>query len=223
MTEAEQKSSGSGVKWLIGCSVALVATGILCVGGGLIFGAYFGTRAVEMAKEAVADVAYEGVMGWFEESGLPEEEVAEIGVHLDRLRSAVPAGNVDIDKLGQVFEEIAEGPLLPMGIAYGFASYGLANPALSADERAEAMQDVRRFQKGLWEGTISARDGLRVFENSRGGGSRNNEVNWEDVRQVRWTAGEIRHLADGAGITDTEFDFDISDEIGKRVSEVLGD
>jgi hypothetical protein len=214
MTEGKKKSGGGAAKWVIGCLVGLVAVAVLCGGGAWVFWG--------VAVDRISSLVLDEMVAELERSGIPQEETDDIRSHLERLKDGVLDGGVAGEDLERVAEEFAEGPLLPMGISFGFESYALANPGLSAEEREAGKQDIRRFRKGLWEERIDTRSALEVFETVQVGG----EVakgNWDDVEEVRGIASEIRRLADDAGVQDTDFDFDVSDEVGRMVNELLGE
>lgn len=214
MVEAKKKSSGGGaLKWVIGCLVALVAIAILCAGGMYFLGGYVVDRVSEFALDQVTEK--------LEEAGIPQDEVDDIRHHLGRLKDGAFEGDVEGNDVERVAKEFSEGPLLPMGISFGFESYALQNPGLSAEEREAAVANVHRFRKGLWERVIDPHAALEVFEATQVG----NETvrgNWEEVDQVREMNEEIRLLVEAANVEPGEFDFDVSDEVGRMVDELLG-
>jgi hypothetical protein len=61
------------------------------------------------------------------------------------------AGTLTIEQMQRITEEIAKGPLLPAGVAWGLQERYVAVSLLNDQEKAEANLHLQRLARGVWE------------------------------------------------------------------------
>ena len=156
--EQESKSSGSGVMKVlgIGCLVVILVPGIIgflawqkyqAVGGldGLIQAG--GGKAIEIVVNEVAAEMLEGMK-------IPEADRAAILAPIKNLGEKIAKGDIKIDQIDNFSKTLAEGPVLGVLMAEGFAHSYLQDSGLNGEEMSRALLTINRFQQGFVNETI---------------------------------------------------------------------
>ena len=156
--EQESESGSSGVLKVlgIGCLVVILIPGIIgllawqkyqAVGGldGLIQAG--GGKAVEIV---VTEVASE----MLERMKIPEDDRNAILAPIKGLGDKIAKGEIKTDQLEAFAESLAEGPVLGVTMAEGFAHSYLQNSDLNGEEMSRALLTINRFQQGFVNETI---------------------------------------------------------------------
>ena len=149
--ESENDSSGVLKIVGIGCLVVILVPSIIgflgwqkfqAVGGleGLIQAG--GGKAIEIVVTEVASEMLEGLK-------IPEHDREAILAPIKGLGDQIADGKIDVDRLDAFVETIAQGPILGVLLAEGFAHSYLEASSLSGEEMTRALLTINRFQQGF--------------------------------------------------------------------------
>jgi len=205
--DAEPKKS-KVVPWLIGCSIAIVVVGALCVGGSWFAFNAFVDKAIEVGHQELTRMV--------EESQLPEEQIASMTHDLDRLRDAAIDRKIELANLEGLDSEFER--VLSLGVVQWYSVEVLGSTDLPEEERASARRTMERFARAIHEEKLDIDDvdlEVKVDEHTTETGY--------DVDQVRRDVERVKARVDGAGIPDEPFQADVALEFTRLTDGILGE
>lgn len=154
----QESDGGTGVLKVlgIGCLIIVLLAGVSglfiwqkfqSVGGleGLIQSG--GGHAIELV---VTEVASEMLA----EMNIPEQDRDAILAPLKGLGEKIADGKINVDQVEAFAKTLAEGPILGVLLAEGFAHNYLQASGLSGEEMTQALLTINRFQQGFVNETI---------------------------------------------------------------------
>lgn len=140
---------GGASKVVVGCLVVLVlALGALVAGGFFVAQNWRGwmASAVEIGINETASQA-----------GLAPSQLDEIKAQVGALMDDFRAGNVTLEQLGLVAEELTEGgDIIAMGVVQGVGTQYLGAVQLDEAAAASGRMAIQRFVQGLNDGSIES-------------------------------------------------------------------
>ncbi len=202
---------------MIGCLAALLLViGIVAAGGIYLY---------LNARSLVADAGRQAVAAAVNESELPTDQKVRIIAEVDALAAEFEAGNVSFEDLQRVMEQLAEGPLLPLGAVYAVKENYLDPSELTDEEKAEGHLALNRFAQGV----LAKKLGERDIEEVTAPLDKNALPNQWDLKEPdQVTPDELRELlatakakADEAGIPETMLEIDIAQEVSDAIDRAL--
>jgi len=111
-----------------GCLVVLAILLILAIAGGVY---------VSMNWRAwTADWTVQGVEQMLSQSDLPEEQRSAVMVEVQGLADDFKAGDVTLDELGKIANELIESPIIPVAAVYGTRKAYFEESGLTEEEKA---------------------------------------------------------------------------------------
>lgn len=206
--------------WLLGCSVALVLTFVLCAGGAWLGFTWLTGFAWDKGIEAT--------LTGLEEAGFTQSELDEFRGHIERLRAGYEDGSVELAEIGELVQDVVDGRILPVALTRHFEHDYVPRAELSPEESARAVIDVQRFARGVWEQTIPTSTWERVFRVHGGDFTvENGESDWERAwrtpEDVRAVLEDVRAEVERVGIPDEPYTVRLGEEFGAMVDELLYD
>ncbi|MEQ8850521.1 MAG: hypothetical protein RIB32_01915 [Phycisphaerales bacterium] len=216
---------------LAGCLIALGVVLVLLIAGGVFVALNW--------RGWTAGAMESGLVTMVEDSDLSNTEKSEVIVEVKRLTSAFRAGDVTVEELGRIFEELAESPLLAAVVVYGTSKEYVDPSGLSEEEKAQAKITLSRLTRGAIEEKITFEELEAVLEPMHaepgantgpdyridlGDGRRielkpPSETSDDDLRAMLANAAA---KADEAGIEAAPSEIDASAEISQAIERALG-
>ena len=196
----------SALPWLIGCSAAIVLTGLLCIGG-----SWF---AINSGMDALIEASHEGLVTMVEESQLPSDQVDSVKMDLDRLREAALAREIDLERLEGLEGEFKR--TISLGFVQWYEIEVIASVQFEEDERLAAQRVMERLARGIQEGAIDLEDvdlNVKIDEETM--------ENGYDPAEVRADIDRVRAKVDEAGIPDEPFQVDVAEEFARLVDGIV--
>jgi hypothetical protein len=185
-----------------------------------------GVYAVRNYNVWIAHGITAGMNALINNSGIPEQEKAEVTQIISQLKEGYLAEEITMAELGQVLEAIGSCPALPIGLVVQFEQSYVEPSGLNGEEKAAARLHLNRLARGLADGRISwsvIEEILDPISDTGADGKQNlrspDRVSDTDILEVLVTAREI---ADEAEISEEMIEVDISDEFKKSVEAALG-
>lgn len=202
---------------LIGCLVMFIGTVAVC--GGVFW--YVTSNVKRLATDFARNAAAQAIR----DSELSDEDKDVVVAQIDRLADAYKAGDIELEDMGQIIEELFKSPLFAQIIITGAQEAYIKNSALSDDEKAEAKITLRRVIQGAIEEKISQSEIEELMDyisHDPGNGQRQmkpaHEVSEEELREF---LAECKRLADEAEIPIDLPDVNIGKEFKKAIDEAL--
>ena len=210
---AEQKSGGSSCLKIAGVGCLIII--LVAVAGGIYVAKNWKAWSAD-AMVAVCDNAVK-------ESELPDDQKAAIKGHIDRLATGFKNGDVSVEQLGQVLKELAEGPILPLGLVYAVEKHYVLVSALTEAEKKAASLSLQRFARGVVEKKINQGAINEVTAMIQEPGDDGDKQIKEKLTKEELTAflAAVKGKADEAKIPMEPYKVDIAAEIGKAVDAAL--
>lgn len=155
-----------------------------------------------------------------QQSGLAPQEQQAVMQRVQTLASEFKEGKLTIEQLQRITEEIAKGPMLPAGMAWGLQERYVAVSLLNDQEKAEANLHLQRLARGVWEKKLAMDvfDGVvaPVSEKQPGGTMRpKGQLTLEELKGLVQRAKE---QADAAGLPMEPFTFDAAAELDRAIA-----
>ncbi|MFN3152333.1 hypothetical protein [Bremerella sp.] len=214
--EEPKKSGGGCTTAIIGCLVVcLVLAGVACGVGYYVY-INIGVMAANLAETQLNAA--------IDEFDLPEDQKAGMKEQVSRVAQGYRDGDISMEQLGSVAENILESPAftaVPVEIA---RSNYIEPSGLSDEEKADAKKQLQRIAQGAFEKKVSEEelkallDGRIADEQPDGNLQFRSEVPDEDLRDLIAAAKE---LADEKGVADQSFEIDLAAELKKAVDKAL--
>jgi hypothetical protein len=200
---------------LIGCLIIFVVLLVLgALAGYWVWNngrAWLATGGAHLMRQAI------------DQSELPPQEKQDINVQIDRIAQAFRTGQLSVEKLAEIIQKLADSPLMTAIVASAVEAKYLAKSGLSDDEKAQAVQTLRRFLRGVVdkkidEDTVNTAMAYVSVREPDGSWTLREHVSDEDLRKFFESA---KAAADKAEIPDEPEVFDPSEEMKLIVDEVL--
>ena len=199
----------------LGCGCAAGVLLLIAVGLGVWVFQNWKQMAAEFGKKVAADAVAK--------SSLPKEDKERILKRINSLADDFKSGKVSPQQLGKVMEQIAQSPLLPLGMVMAADEKYLKPSGLSQEEKDEGRRTLQRLARGAFEKTIPQNDTQEVMklvmEPQPGGGERLKE-RLTDV-ELKTFLEKAKEKADDADVPDEAFEVNIADELEKAIDKVL--
>lgn len=182
---------------------------------------------VGKARGLGADFARAGLVKVVNDTALPEEQKTGVIGHIDRVTKSFKDGDMSLEEVGKLFEELGESPLLPAGMLYHVHAGYVMKSELGPLERGAAVRMAQRYARGAIEGSIpnSKTNAIikmvQVRKRTTRGGSRTEFK--ESLTEQEFAAFHqaIVDEVTARGIPDEPYEIDVSGEIGKIVDRAL--
>lgn len=209
--------AGRGVRrggLLQGCLIALVVIVVLLGVAGYFAYTNFRSFAAQAMQTQISAA--------IDKSQLPEDQKAGIKAEVQTLAQDFKDKKVTLEQLGQILEELTEGPILPIGGVALVEEKYIKTSAMTDEEKAASVRTLRRFARGLAEKKIQREvlnDVVKPIVNIKADGS------WQFKETV--TAQELQQFldavktkADEAQIPDEDYVVDVAGEVRRAIAKV---
>jgi hypothetical protein len=201
------------------CLVGCLWTGLALTIIGIIVGVWIAKNWRNWAADGGAEVIKQG----FEQTELPEQEQDELGVQVDRLAEAFREGQISGREIGLIAQQVARSPLATSLIVSVVDARYLDRSGLPDDEREAGRQTLRRFARGVLDGSIPEQQRNAVLAHMA---DRQPDGSWQLRERVsddelRAFLAAAKTEADAATIPDEPAVVDPSDELRKIIDAAL--
>jgi hypothetical protein len=216
----EPPQSSGARACLIGCLIVFAVC--ICLCGGV---AWFVYSNLGRIRTFAADTAREAITSGIRESNLDEEEKEAVITQVDRLVERYKSGEITMEQLGRVMEELAQSPLMGALVMLSIDAKYIQPSGLTADEKQQAQRTMQRVLRGFLEEKIrqeELEEAMDYVMDRRADGSRTlkESVSDDDLRAF---LSQLQERADAAEIPDEPFEIDISEEFRQAVDRALAD
>jgi hypothetical protein len=207
--------SGCG-KIALGCGVIVL---LLAIGAGIV-----GLWVVNNARELGADLAGTLMKEGLKEFQLPDDQRKRIFDRIDEVSTRFKDGEITIEEVRVIFENIAESPLMPAGMALVVNRVYLRDSGLDEDERAAARVAIQRFTHGTINESIPEAEVNKVLDTIRtkdrpGNRQFRHPLTDDELRKFVEAAAQA---ADDASVPAEVPEVNFADEFDKVIDEALG-
>ncbi len=214
-----QRPSGARTCW-IGCLIVFALC--ICLCGGV---AWFVYRNLGRIRTFAADTAREAITSGIRESNLDEQEKEAVIAQVDHLVERYKSGEITMEQLGRVMEELAQSPLMGALVMVSIDAQYIQPSGLNADEKEQAQRTMQRVLRGFLEEKIrqeELEESMDCVMDRRADGSRamKDSVSDDDLRAF---LSQLKKRADAAEIPDEPFEVDISEEFRQAVDRALAE
>jgi hypothetical protein len=212
-----QRPSGARA-CLIGCLIVFAIGVCLCGGVAWFVRAHLGT-----IRTFVADTAREAIVSGIQESDLDEDEKQAVIAQVDHLVEQYKSGEITMEQLGRVTEELAQSPLMGALVMVSIDTQYIQPSGLSVEEKEQAQRIMQRVLRGFLEEKIrqeELEDILDHVMDRREDGSREMKDSVSDG-DLRVFVAQLKERADAAEIPDEPFEVKISEEFRQSVDRAL--
>lgn len=198
---------------LKGCLIVLAILVTLAAAAGIYVAMKWKSWAASAAKSAARSA--------IQSSQLSEDQKQRIVARIDSLADDFESGNVTVEQVIAVFEEIMKSPLLQVAMVYAAKEMYIVPSALSDEEKAAGVRSLERFARGIYEKKI-ANEALSevtapiTTTNAQGQKQLKEKVTTEELKEFLAVA---KKKANDAGIPDEKFDVDIAAELEKAIDK----
>jgi hypothetical protein len=200
---------------LIGCLVVLVVSVLIC--GGV---AWFLAPKI---RGMSADVARKAFVEGIEASEMPAEDKQAVIAQVDRVVDAFKAGEIGVEEVGRIFEELAESPLFGLFLVFAADRQYIEPSGLTDEEKEEGRLTLQRVARGVFDKRIDSDDFERVLDTITVKKSGNNRQLKEKVTdsELRDFLADCTQLADKAEVPAEPYELDIGQEFERAVDRAL--
>jgi hypothetical protein len=171
--------------------------------------------AANVAKQAAADAVAK--------SSLAPADKARVLKRINQLADDFESGKVSVEQIGRVMEQVAQSPLLPLGLVMAADEKYVKPSGLTDDEKQAARRTLQRFARGAFEKTIVERDVEEVMNlvmEPQADGSQQIKERLTDA-ELKAFLDKARQKADAANVPDEDFHVNIADEIENAIDKAL--
>ena len=200
----------------IGCLVAFGLCVVVCAGAGFY--------AFRQAKTIASSFARQGVESVLDEANLPAEEESAILEQFDRVSEAFQSGDLTMEDLGQITENLAESDIPALITLKAIETRYLDESGLSDAEKEEARKILVRVVQGAIDEKFDQADIKRLTDHFLVSPDPSAEALPEEIGADDWkqsmTDDELRALiADARELVESKDIPEVDEEI--RISDVL--
>lgn len=201
----------------MGCGCAAGCLLLVAVGIGVWIAMNWKNWAAELGKQVAADAVAK--------SSLPAEDKARVLNRINQLADDFKAGKVSTEQLGKVMEQIAQSPLLPLGLVMAADEKYVKPSGLTNEDKDAGRRTLQRLARGAFEKTIPEKDSQEVMklvmEPQPGGGSGERLKERLTDDELKAFLEKAKEKADAASVPDEPFEVNIADELEKAIDKVL--
>lgn len=201
----------------MGCGCAAGCLLLVAVGIGVWITMNWKAWAADIGKQVAADAVAK--------SSLPEADKARIRNRINQLADDFKAGKVSTEQLGKVMEQIAQSPLLPLGLVMAADEKYVKPSGLTDEDKDAGRRTLQRLARGAFEKTIPEKDSQEVMklvmEPQPGGGSGERLKERLTDDELKAFLEKAKEKADTASVPDEPFEVNIADELEKAIDKVL--
>ena len=213
----EHRQSGmSGCTFaLLGCGVVALLI-IVAVGIGVW---YVTTNIRSIASDVIGAVVTNSV----EQSKLPEDQKARIIARIAQVKEDFKAGRITDQQAEQVFENLMESPLLPLGAVEFYEEHYIKSSELSDEEKQAAVRSLERFARGIAEEKTEKQavdEVIAPISEAQSDGERKLKEN-PTPDELRAMVKLAKAHADEANIPDEPFTVNVADELDRAIDAGL--
>lgn len=174
-------------------------------------------------KNWVADIGKQVAADAISKSSLPAEDKARILKRINELADDFKSGKVSTEQMGKVMEQIAQSPLLPLGLVMAADEKYVKPSGLTDEDKEAGRRTLQRLARGVFEKSIP-QSGLQevmklAMEPQPGGGERIKERLTDD--ELKAFLEKAKEKADAASVPDEPFEVNIADELEKAIDKAL--
>ncbi|MFW6058817.1 MAG: hypothetical protein ACODAQ_01465 [Phycisphaeraceae bacterium] len=210
-----RRGMSTGAKIGLGCGVAALVCVFICAGG--VWWTYSNAR--RLASGAVTSIITTAI----NDSNLSAEQKQRLVERVSDLKDRYDTGQITMQQLGRVAEELAESPLLYVGMVMFAEQHYIATSSLSDQEKEQARRTLDRFARGLHEEEIDPQVIDHVTDpiaTTDAQGNRQLKEHPTDD-ELRTFLARAREEADNADVPDEPFEVDLADEFDRAVERAL--
>lgn len=210
---------------LVGCLVVLGIIVLLLVIGGIIVAMNWRSWAASGFRSVSDQV--------IAQAELPAEEKDEVKVVMNGLIDDFESGDLTLEEVGAIFEELESSPLLSAGGVLAFNSMYVRPSDLEEEQKADISLQMSRVGRGIYEGSIpdSQLDTILAPLHAAGNESTTFEFNGTELKGPEHATSEelilvgenAKAAADEAGVPETTWEVDISAELEKVIARARGE
>jgi hypothetical protein len=205
-------------KWttcLIGCLVMSGLALVICIAIGVLVANKWRGFAADISDRVIRETV--------EESDLPPQEKAEVIAEVDRVNDGFRDGQVSVEQVGMIVQNVMESPLMPSIVASAIAIRYFDQSGLNAEEKAQGKITLQRFARGMIDEKIPQQGIDAVMTHVA---TRQADGEWRlrpkvSDADLKAALAEAKAQADTAGIPEQPEEVDPSDEIKKIIDEAM--
>ena len=224
-----EEKKGSGLKYLgIGCLAVVLIVVVAGVVGGIIVANNWRGWIAAPTRQAITEL--------IDDSSLPEDQKAGILAEADAFIAAFEAGDVTVEELGRVAEELAQSPIAAMIGAYVIDEQYIGSSGLPEEEKEAGRYQLRRAARGVYEELIDPNDLNNLLDPLEPDPGESQETRIDagnfvivlaspsdvDDEEVRELIANARQLSDDSSVPDEEFEIDYAEEVRSAIEKALG-
>ena len=199
----------------MGCGCALGVLLLVALAGGVWVALNWKGWTADLTKK----VAEEAV----KRSSMPAADKARVLKRINDLADDFKAGRLSTEQAGRVMEQIAKGPLLPIGIVMAVDENYLKPSGLTDEEKAAGRRAVQRFARGAFEKKIpehELQELVKLISTTSPDGQQQIKEHLTDA-ELNAFLKKAKDTADVAGVPDEPFEVNIADELEKAIDRAL--
>ena len=206
-----------------GCSKIAIGCGGIVLFGILVAG--IATWYIfNNARNLGADLAAGAMKKALEELKLPADQQQRIFARIDEVSQNFKDEKITIEQVGQIFQEIGEGPLIPAGMSQVVERAYLDESGFDEDEKDAARRATQRFTHGTIRQMIPEPQVNAVLDTISSVNEENNREFRHPVsdEELRDFVAAAKQAADDADVPEEVPDVNFADEFDKAINEALG-
>ena len=210
MSEEQKKGKG--------CSTTAKVLGIGCFTV-IVLAIVVVVVVVMNFKKIAATGARAVIVEGINNSQLPEEQKTELIQQVDALAGEFKENNISMEQFAAIAKELAEGPILPLGMFMMVDVKYVKPSGLSAEEKEDAALQIQRFTRGVAEGaipkeTLQSSFGMLAVTDTQGNQRLKESLTDDELRAF---IGQLKATADEAKVLNEPYEVDIAAEFRKAV------
>ena len=199
----------------VGCGCALGCLLLVVAAIGVWVAMNWKVWVADGSKKVAADAVAK--------SKLSADDKDRVLKRINQLADDFKDGTVSTEQLGNVMKEIAQSPLLPLGLLMAADEMYVKPSGLSDDDKEAGRRTLQRFARGAFEKSIPEKELQEVMKLLT-----EKQPNGTDKLKERLTDAELeaflaktKEKADAADVPDEPFEVSIADELDKAIDKVL--
>lgn len=210
-----------------GCLIAVGVVLVLLVGGGI----FVATQWKGWAAAGITAMAE----AMTQQSDLPQDQKDKVLASIKGVADDFKSGKITTEQLGKVMEEIASGPLLPVGIVAAAEEKYMKPSGLTPEEKAAGERTMQRFARALFEKKVGEADAQKVLEPisqgqlhfSTNGQQTSAQQNFRlkdkvNDAELRDFLARAKSKVDELHVPDEAFNVNVAEELDKAIQKALG-
>jgi hypothetical protein len=158
------------------------------------------------------------------DSQLPQDQKDRLNTRISGLADDFGNGKLTFTQLGEVMQQVATSPLLPLAMVYSAETAHVQSSALSDEEKTAAKRSIARFARGLVDGSISPTAVDDVLTHVATRKPNNNQFELKPtvtIDEVKAFVATAKSKADEAKVPDEDYQINFADEVDKVIDAGL--